>query len=139
MTLTVPILIASSTPNLNNRVYSKEILQQITDYINENDRRNYGMIGYKDPYDPLDDVKTINLKEVSHLVRNPVITNNILSVEIEILETESGRLLKGMIDRCVFRPSGIGNVDKDTGEITNYSFISINAVSKENDSFKNLL
>ena len=134
--MTVPILISSDKPNLNGRIYPMSILHDIAEQIN-NHSNGFGTLNDNAG----DNMIIIDAMKVSHRVSNAVVIDNILMVDIDILEEPpAGKLLKQIIDHVVFRPSGFGFVDDETSTVMEgYDFVSVNAILKSNDSFKNLL
>ena len=131
--LNVPLIISSRKKNLNGRVYSKKILKNILPELCEkaNERRLLGELGFGE-------TKGVSLSNVSHLIKNIRIEENVLLGDIEILETDSGEILKSTIDNVVFRPRGLGYVNK-RGNISEYEIITFDAIPASEDSFKNIL
>jgi hypothetical protein len=87
---------------------------------------NFGMLGNSND-------GTIWLKNVSHAINKTYLENNELKVEIEILNTPPGQLLKNLLkspDMIAFRTQGVGTGINENGIFTleNYSLISINAL-----------
>jgi len=132
--LNVPLFVVSRKKNLSGRIYSKKILKDILPSLIEraNDKRLIGELGFSDTRD-------ISLKNVSHLITNIRLEKNILYGDIEILGTDSGKILNALIDDVVFRPRGAGYVDEKGRVKEGYEIISFDAIPASEDSFKNIL
>jgi hypothetical protein len=117
------------TPNKNNRIYPKEIVQNAILEYNKtiNEKTALGMLGNSND-------ATIHLQDVSHSVNKIHMDDANLKVEIEIMHTPPGQLLKNLLENpqnIAFRTQGIGwgTVNENNILIINkYSLISINAL-----------
>jgi hypothetical protein len=130
--------------NSNNRIYTKEMAEDIVKQFNERiqeGERILGQIGYPEP-----EQFEGRLGDVSHEVKEIHLNPECKTIEgtIEILETPKGNYLLKMIDdnidkfkECfVVRSRGFGEVNENK-EVTNFKILSFDIVSKESDAFKN--
>jgi hypothetical protein len=114
------------SPNKNNRIYPKEIVQKAIEKYNQNPT-NLGTLGNSND-------AIIHFQDVSHTITKTYLENNELKVEIEILNTPPGKILQNLLKNpeiIAFRTQGVGNQEvNENGEliINNYSLISINAL-----------
>lgn len=93
------------------RIYSAEVLKKaVADVQGQvNERRMLGTLGNTE------DGK-IDLRKVSHLVKSITFEDGKVVGEVEILDTEKGKILKDLLDRKVevaMRPEGVGHVFTD--------------------------
>jgi len=150
------ILAIANKENLNGRVYSPEVLQNMVKQF-ENNKPMLGELGM-----PSDSI--VSLKNASHKMTSMRIdrsrlprkkkkilkkrgiyqkwkNNNgrILFGTIELLDTESGELAKKMFEdkTAVVRSRGIGNVND--GKVQDYSLISFDIIHKDDDAFGNII
>ena len=117
--------------NLNNRVYTVSIIEKLLEIFNnkiEHTGQLFGCIGYPSE----DNFNIVDLEYVSHSTSKIFLEDNILFAEISILDTNSGRKLKNIIDDVVFRPRMVGIVN-ETFIIED--IISFDAVTKDTDAF----
>lgn len=141
--------------NGNGRIYSEETIVKMVEQFNDKNKPLFGYLGNSD--DAL-----VHLSSVSHKVNKIKIQYKKLSRkkkkefkklgiynswrksscslvgEIELLNTEKGRLAKKLLDNLVVRPSGIGTLNND-GTIDNYQLTSFNLINKDEDSFKGII
>lgn len=92
-------LILNTKPNKNRRRYTIEALESIVKQILNDQAQNLGTLGTVDTF-------TTPLNKVAFRYFNPRIEEESLYVDIEILDTPSGRDLKNMLDSVVFRVCG---------------------------------
>jgi len=120
-------VLTTDTPNKNNRIYSKEVIQKaIKDFEKLTKNRSFmGQLGMT--YDA-----KVNFSMVSHIVTD---LNNELLADIEVLSTPCGKKLQEMLknDGSVdLRTQGIGipkyNEEDGTTTVEDYKLIAINAV-----------
>lgn len=150
------ILAIANKENLNGRVYSPEVLQDMVNQF-ENNKPMFGELGM-----PSDSI--VSLKNASHKIKQMRIersrlprkkkkllkkkglyeswkNNNgrILLGTIELLDTDAGKLAKKMFEdkTAVVRSRGIGNVDD--GKVQDYSLISFDIINKDDDAFGNII
>jgi len=131
--MTVTLLMSSDIPNLNGRIYPKELLYKIADQIN-NGQPLYGEFGYPDKYDAV-----VNLSNASHVITKAYVDGDSLKAEVSILETFKGVELKKELDKNVFRPRGIGTVDENGIMNDDYQLITFDAIKTEDDAFDNII
>lgn len=125
------VVAIANEPNQNNRIYTREVLQEICDDNKDliNNRSMFGIIGF-----PEDSI--IYFSEVSHIVtRLTLCLDNELVADIEICDSPHGKLLQNIIDAGVkvsFRICGVGAVDTRQDGVSviqsNFKLISICAV-----------
>lgn len=123
-------ILITNVLNGNGRIFSKKVTEEIISQINAEDL-NFGELGHSDD-------AIVNLANVSHEYKDGSLNENILEVDINILETPMGKILKENLDQFVFRVKGLGIVD-ETGKVNDYTLLSIDAVLKENDPWKNII
>jgi hypothetical protein len=105
------ILQKSDTLNQNGRIYPKAILErEVRNYqkfIIEN--RALGELDHPDS-------SVVNLKNVSHIVREAKIDNNIVFGSIELLDTPSGKILQSLVESGVklgISSRGVGSTKRE--------------------------
>lgn len=125
------VVAKADIPNLNNRVYSKKVLENIVNHFNSLPKDSMiGQMGM--PHDSI-----IHFSMASHLVSNLRISDkNELIADIQVLDTPHGKQLSEMIDKgyVVFRLQGVGEVISVDGVSIiqdDYKIITINAVPAE--------
>lgn len=150
------ILAIANKENLNGRVYSPEVLQDMVKQF-ENNKFMLGELGM--PSESIVSLKNASHKmtsmriERSRLPRKKKKTlkkqglyqnwknNNgrILFGTIELLDTDSGKLAKKMFEdkTAVVRSRGVGNVYD--GKVQDYSLISFDIINKDDDAFKGII
>ena len=143
-----PIL--NTNPSLNNRRYPLEVLVSIKDQIIEmsSNETAFGTIGYD--YESLEN-GGINLSRTAFKYSNPLIEDEILYVDIEVLETREGEILRSLLESKMdlrFRPAGtaslVGEMPQETHNLlgvpkhvaTDYKLISLAAVNSEEDALQ---
>ena len=143
-----PILNTNAT--LNNRRYPLEVLVAIKDQIIEMSGKEtaFGTIGYD--YESLEKC-VINPSKIAFRFSNPLIENEILYVDVEILETPEGKLLRSILESQMdlrFRPSGMASlVGEMPQEVHNllevpkhvspdYKLIGLAAINPEEDALQ---
>lgn len=127
------ILIPLYIKNKNNRIYTKETLEDPVKILNLNNII-YGQIDYPDY------THNIDLSNISHSISNIRFSNNNLIGDITILTTEKGKLLQSMINsgqEFSFRPRSTGSVSKD-GVVFIDKLISFDAIPLEEDAWYNI-
>jgi hypothetical protein len=130
--------------NLNKRYYTREGLEKIkNDYekVKERIGHYFGTFDLKDGTDDFveyGDPDIINIKKIAFTVDSIRITKkNELVADIRLMETPSGKTLKRLKDKMVFRTSSWGFIEED-GKVMVERLISINAFPKDLDSFKEI-
>jgi hypothetical protein len=108
-------------------VFPQEIIAGIQNQIKENEC--YGTLGV--PAESTlntNNFSHINLKQISHKIKNVFYENDIMTADIEILKTPYGKILSQLLESKIplrLSPRGLGTVD-DTGcKILSYKLISI--------------
>jgi hypothetical protein len=104
------ILQKSDTLNQNGRIYPRQILErEIRNYqkfIAEN--RALGELDHPDS-------SVVNLKNVSHLVREATLEGDVVYGTVEILDTPSGKILQSLVESGVklgISSRGVGSTKK---------------------------
>lgn len=150
------VLAIANKENLNGRVYSPEVLQDMVKQF-KNNKPMFGELG-------MSSNSIASLKNVSHKITSIRIersrlprkkkkilkkqglykkwkNNNgrILFGTIELLDNEFGKLVKKMFEYNigVIRPRGIGNVND--GKVQDYSLTSFDIINKNDDAFGNII
>lgn len=106
----------AGTKNGNGRVYPKPVLRrEIENYQNSiRERRALGELDHPDD-------SVINLKNASHLVTKMWWDGDNVMGKIEVLDTPSGRILKGLLKSGVklgISSRGMGSVTESRGSLT---------------------
>lgn len=143
-----PILNTNAT--LNNRRYPLEVLVSIKDQIIEMSSKgaSFGTVGYD--IEALEKA-TFNHSKVAFIFYNPLIENEILYVDIEILETQGGQLIRYMLESQMelrFRPSGmatlVGEMPQEVHNLldvpkhvsSDYKLISLAVITPSEDALQ---
>lgn len=128
------MVVRADTPNLNNRIYPKKILEKIVnDFNNLTKDSLVGQMGM--PHDAL-----IHFNMASHVVENLYLSpQNELLVDIRVLDTPCGKQLSELIDKgnVAFRLQGVGAIESVDGIDViqdSYKMVTINAVPAKDAS-----
>jgi len=110
---------------------SKSLIQNIRDQMDKKikDRQCIGILGYNDSY-------TVKLESVAFVYDNPHIIDDKLYVDVKVLNTPNGKIMKKLISDLArnnhrlyrFVLTGIGIYKED--DIVDYSLISVNFVPR---------
>jgi len=107
------VLQKANTLNQNGRVYPKPILErEIMNYqklIREN--RSTGELDHPDS-------SVVELKNVSHIIREAIMEGDVVKGTVEILNTPSGKILQDLIEAGVklgISSRGVGSTKSDGG------------------------
>jgi len=92
------------TPNKNQRVYPKEVMQKAIDEINSSGRPLFGTIG-------ITDGPAIPLCDVAFTVNNLRVEDDYIVADAKILNTPKGEVLKEIVSSMSYRTAGVGNVE----------------------------
>lgn len=105
------ILQKADTLNQNGRIYPRNLLErEVRNYqkfIIEN--RALGELDHPDS-------SVVNLKNVSHIVKEAKIENNVVYGKIELLDTPSGKILQSLVESGVklgISSRGVGSTKKE--------------------------
>jgi hypothetical protein len=143
-----PILNTNAT--LNNRRYTLEVLVSIKDQIIEMSSKEsaFGTLGYDS--EALEKA-TVNLSKVAFGFSNPLIENETLYVDIEVLETPEGEVLRSLLESKMdlrFRTSGmaslVGEMPQEVHNLLDvpkhvspdYKLIGLAAINPEEDALQ---
>ena len=135
----VPILIANKK-NLNDRYYTIDSLEKIiVDYNKEEERLGqcFGVFRNEPDYTPYGERGLINIKDIAFTVDSMGVEGKTLMADINILKTPRGNELREVINHVVLRTCVWGNLAED-GKVEIENLISVNAISKLEDSFRNI-
>ena len=111
-------------PNLNNRIYKKETIQNA---ISKCKSELLGIIGMSENTD-------IDLSKISHVSMNHRIENDYFVCDIKTLDTSCGKQLEKLLEADQkdnifgFRTAGVGSLNSDRTISDDYSILSINYV-----------
>jgi len=135
-TIEVPVLYAN-IKNLSGRVYSLDNLKSIISQsaLKIENKCFVGEMGHSE-------FSGVSLSRVSHIIDKMWIDGDVLMAKITTSETENGLALASLINNLggvVFRPKGVGTLNPDGSISDDYMIVSINAITKEDDSFKGLV
>lgn len=123
--------------NKNDRIYILEDVEKCIPEFLQMIQNNvvYGCFSKDVNIDNVDNINT-HLNNVSHMIRDVNIENNILNIEIEVLDTPKGKILQYMIDNDIYfnlSPACFGSV------VNKYVYmeklITFNIVTEDNDTF----
>jgi Zn/Cd-binding protein ZinT len=137
-------ILFADVANNKGMCYTREGLEKIkSDY--EKCKENLGhYFGVFDPEESIPDFvqygdpDIINIRKIAFTVESMQINKkNELIADIKLMETPSGKALKQLKNNMVFRTSSWGFVSK-YGKVVVERLISINAFSKDLDSFKEI-
>lgn len=120
MKITVDILKINS-PGYHNYIYPGEVAEEIVKTINS--KNIFGSIRKEN--NPI--FEGVDLKLISHVTKSAKIVEDKIVVEIEILDTPQGNILKEEIKNMNFRPVGYGELD-EKGKVSRYALCSIEAI-----------
>lgn len=134
-----PVMVVDK-PNLNGRLYSREVFQKaLTEYEDKyvKERRALGEMDVG--IEPV-----VHLDRVSHMIASFSWDKTSLNAEIEILDTPQGRVLKELLEKgLAFNvvPRGIGSLKKneETGvyEVQDdYVICSFDVIPAERSAFR---
>ena len=99
-------------------IYPKDILEKMVSTINDG---IFGCIGHENS-------NIINLSKISHKCNNAVLTENYIELDLEILNTFEGNLLKNIInDNSIFGCRGFGTIKNNIIQ-NDYKLISIDLI-----------
>jgi hypothetical protein len=135
----VPILIAGKK-NLNDRYYTMDSLEKIiADRNKEVERLGqcFGVFRNEPDYTSYGERGLINIKDIAFTIDSMEVEGKILMADINILKTPRGKELEEVINHVVFRTCVWGNLAED-GKVEIENLISVNAISKLEDSFKKI-
>jgi len=107
-----------------DRIYNQEAISVMIQQFNAKKLPFYGQIGYPSQY---------GIFNPSHVTKRLWIQDQWLWADIKILKNNMGEELKNNIDQYIFRPNIIGYIDNNIVIVD--KFCSINAISKEQDTF----
>ncbi len=117
--------IARVGPNVNNRIYTKEMLEEI---VRDFEKRTC-VLGCLEPPER-------SLEKISHKVIKMKMVEDRLIAEVQILNTPCGKILAGLSslwdagsNKCRFGITGTGIVKN--GVVTNYKLASVDLYEKE--------
>jgi hypothetical protein len=122
-----------NTININNRIYRHESFINLDEVHKKiNDKTLLGQIDHPNELE-------IHLNKASHIVTDLSINENKLMAKIKIIDTNSGQMLKTLVEtkRVVFRTAGSGAIINN--EVTDYCLHSINAIPIEQDSWGGII
>lgn len=123
------IIIFDNNLDINGNMYSDECLQSIAEQINSRTIR-FGELN------AIEFSKEINMKNLSHEVSNAKVENGSIIIDINILDTPQGNIIKELLSNdshVTFGCRGFGDIDENKN-VTNFECIAINAVYDEQSS-----
>lgn len=136
-------ILVPNKKNLNKRIYTKKSIQKIiSDYKKYTKLHGdfYGVFRKEpDLYEyPGNDV--VRIKDIAFLVKKLYFNGYYLLGDIQVLETNAGKDLQKYLEhnQICFRPVCWGSVQPNR-EVEIDGLVTINAIFKKDDSFRNLL
>jgi len=128
--MSIKLSIPLNIKNKNGRIYTTEEFQRhIDEYMSKEFRFGTFLTN-------VDDETMISIKYISHSIDNLYIKNNNLIVEITILDTPYGNILKQLYENGTYigiSPCSFGYMDGEYANIQSLETFAI--VTMENDSF----
>jgi hypothetical protein len=113
------LLQRADAPNQNNRVYKKAILEREIDRYMKVVKENRALGELDHPSDSV-----VNLKNVSHVIRDVWWSGNEVFGSVEILPTNAGKIVRDLIESNItlgISSRGIGDTIRD--EMTGYDAV----------------
>lgn len=115
--------------NRNGRIYTRSDMEKAVSMVNEAAKNGHHILAELDHPNTLE----VKLKNVSHRLMEMEIRGNQVLGKAEVLTMHpNGAILKSLLDHKVavgVSSRGGGTVNESTGEVSNYSFITIDAVA----------
>lgn len=112
----------ADVPTFNGRIYTKECLEDINEYIKKQIALKTNLVGEYPP----DDSMTFNTENVSHKIIDSYMENDSLFVKLEILPTSTGKILTEMLESGLSLyacPRGVGNLENSN--VYDYELIAV--------------
>lgn len=111
-------------PNKNGHIYPERVMQESIAVIN---RHVHGFIG-------MDGVFEKSMSTATHIIDNLRIEDNDVVGELIVSDNEYGAMLKPLLDdiaagKFQFRMAGIGEIDDNTGIVSEFNLLSVNLVT----------
>jgi hypothetical protein len=115
-------------PSLNGRIYPREVLEKAIAERQQaiSERRMFGELG--------SDTVRVRLEHTSHLITGLRLEGAAVKGDVEAFPTEKGKILQAMHDEDIpmeLCPVGRGDVDPETGIISNYTLEFVNITPKD--------
>lgn len=115
--------------NRNNRIYSRSDMETAVNMVNEAAAKGQHILAELDHPNTLE----VKLENVSHRLLEMKIQGNQVIGKAEVLTMHpKGAILKSLLDHKVsvgVSSRGGGHVNESTGEVSNFSFVTIDAVA----------
>jgi hypothetical protein len=109
-------------PDINGRIYPKDVIQRAIDKLEEN---ILGLIGFQESI-------VFSLADAAFVASDLHLDGSALLANIKTLDTPAGRaaedLLKDDFENLQFAVAGLGNVDD--GVVSNFTFLHLGLVPK---------
>jgi len=123
------VMSVAEEKNRNGRIYSKDDLKKVEAQINDAAKMNRHILGEISHPSTLE----INLENVVHRLVEARMEGNKLMFKAEILEKHpKGAIVKSLLDSGVqigVSTRGSGQVNENTGAVSNYRFVTLDCVS----------
>lgn len=123
------IMSVADEKNRNGRIYSKQDLHTVESQINDAAKMNRHILGEISHPSTLE----INLENVVHRLVEAKMKGNELHFKAEILDKHpKGAIVKSLLDSGVqigVSTRGSGQVNENTGAVSNYRFVTLDCVS----------
>ena len=116
-------LVEAGVPTSTNRIYLMPLIEKMYKKLASSQlHESFGGFGQPTGH-------TVNQEDVAFTYENPVIEDNVLYVDINILDTPKGKELMKQLDHVDFKPIGQnGPVDENNVVQDSYELLSINAI-----------
>lgn len=125
--LKLPFPFKADEPTMNGHIYPREVLQTAVDDWQKRISEN-NMWGETNSNDGC-----VRLAKTSHLIVGLALEGDTLVASAKVLPTKCGQILAEFDEigiELVFNPIGRGDIDPDTGIVSNYKLDSINIEAK---------
>lgn len=122
------VMSEANRKNRNGRIYERSDLETIVKQINDAATLNRHILGETDHPATLE----VKLANVSHKIVEAWMDGDALKFKSEVLNTPNGQILQSLIQSGIsvgVSTRGAGSVNESTGRVSNYRFITLDAVA----------
>lgn len=112
--------------NRNGRLYPKAVVEKVI--------KNWPKNGMPGKVGMSYDIE-IKITDIAFLAHNPEMVDNKLMVEIQLLETPTGRIAQVLNDNFVYVTSGVGTLKKGVAQ-PDYKINSVSIIPKKESSWE---
>lgn len=130
-------LLIPTFTNANGRTYPRKVLEEIVEKHNKGLPDGGLYVYYGELYHE-NMFAEVDLSEISHTITALELLEDGLYGDINILDTPAGKILKAGLDNRVFRPRGLGVVDKANNVLPGYHLVTFDAMPVAVDAYSDL-